>query len=254
MPLKDTLRRRLTAGDRFGYACRCDDITGVRTAERCGGPVAGDRNLVPIVIQLALAALVIKQFQLESRTFYNVFLLAAVAFPIHALLPLKYRMAFFTAVSFAGIGMVFGLRDGAMLVAAGLLLIGACHLPVSFAIRIAVVLALGVVLALSRAGVGPSVLAPGVWPILGSMFMFRLAVYLHALKHDGTPSDRRAHARRTSSCCPTSCFPLFPVVDYKTFGRTYYDDDALAHLPDGRGVDVARRRAAARCTASSTCT
>jgi D-alanyl-lipoteichoic acid acyltransferase DltB (MBOAT superfamily) len=181
-------------------------------------------KLVPIVVQIALAALVIKQFQLESRTFYHVFLLAAVAFPIHAVLPLKYRMAFFTAVSFAGIGLVFGLRDGPMLIGAGLLLVGACHLPVSFAIRIAIVLALGVALALSRAGVGPSVLAPGVWPILGSMFMFRLAVYIHSLKHDPTPPT----VARTLSyffMLPNVCYPLFPVVDYTTYGRTHYDDD-----------------------------
>ena len=31
---------------------------------------------------------------------------------------------------------------------------------------------------------------------------------------------------------PNVCFPLFPVVDYKTFRRNYYDDDALPHLPD----------------------
>ena len=25
---------------------------------------------------------------------------------------------------------------------------------------------------------------------------------------------------------PNACFPLFPVVDYKTFRRNYFDDDA----------------------------
>ena len=33
---------------------------------------------------------------------------------------------------------------------------------------------------------------------------------------------------------PNVCFPLFPVVDYKTFCRTYYDDDAVPHLPERR--------------------
>jgi hypothetical protein len=198
-----------------------NDVESGRTEVRWQGIV----KLIPIVLQLALAALVIKQFQLESRTFYNVFLLTAVAFPIHALLPLKYRMAFFTAVSFAGIGLVFGLRDGPMLVGAGLLLIGACHLPVSFGTRIAVVLVLGALFAASRAGIGPTVLAPGVWPILGSMFMFRLAVYIHALKHDDTPPT----VARTLSyffMLPNVCYPLFPVVDYTTYGRTHYDADA----------------------------
>ncbi|MEP6732952.1 MAG: hypothetical protein ABJE10_20080 [bacterium] len=182
-------------------------------------------KLVPILVQLALAALVIRQFQLENRTFYNVFLLAAVAFPIHAALPLKLRMPFFAALSLAGIGLVFGPRDGAMLILAGLLLIGACHLPLRFSLRVAIVLALGAALALARAGVMPGVLAPAVWPILGSMFMFRLAVYMHALKHDDTPPT----VARTLSyffMLPNVCYPLFPVVDYTTFGRTYYEDEA----------------------------
>jgi len=184
-------------------------------------------TLLPILLQLALAALVIRQFQLENRSFYHVFLLAVVAFPIHAVLPLKLRMPFFAALSLAGIGLVFGARDGAMLVGAGLVLIAACHLPVRFAIRIAVVLALAATLALSRAGMVPSVLAPAVWPILGSMFMFRLAIYLHALAHDDTPP---ALARTLSYffMLPNVCYPLFPVVDYTTFGRTYYDDEAPA--------------------------
>ncbi|MEO7772666.1 MAG: hypothetical protein ABIX19_16700 [Gemmatimonadaceae bacterium] len=192
-----------------------------------GSRLAWERlaKLLPILVQLALAALVIKQFQLENRTFYQVFLLATVAFPIHAALPLRWRMSFFTAVSFAGIGLVFGLRDGAMLVAVGLVLIGTCHLPLAFAMRVGILLVMAAALALSRAGVVASPFAPGVWPILGSMFMFRLAVYMHALKHD----QAKPTVAKTLSyffMLPNVCYPLYPVVDYTTYGRTHYDSDA----------------------------
>jgi hypothetical protein len=64
-----------------------------------------------------------------------------------------------------------------------------------------------------------------IWPILGSMFMFRLAVYLYALKHDETrPTPARTLAY--FFMLPNVCFPLFPVVDYSTMRRTYYDRDA----------------------------
>ncbi|MEP6495232.1 MAG: SGNH/GDSL hydrolase family protein [bacterium] len=197
------------------------------TEESAGAVLSGvefGKTLV-VLVQLGLAALVIRQFQLESRTFYNVFLLATGAFAIHAVLPLKHRLAFFALVSFAGIALVFGPRNGAMLVAVGLTLIATCHLPVRFSVRVALLLAMTVVLALSRAGTLPPIVAGEVWPILGSMFMFRLAVYLHALKHDPTPPTV-ARTLAYFFMLPNVCYPLFPVVDYTTFTRTHYDTDA----------------------------
>ncbi|MEX2123337.1 MAG: hypothetical protein WD795_05560 [Woeseia sp.] len=67
--------------------------------------------------------------------------------------------------------------------------------------------------------------ADAVWPILGSMFMFRLIVYFYDLRHDTTPVS----PVRTLSyffVLPNVCFPLFPVIDYKAFRRNYFDDDA----------------------------
>jgi len=56
------------------------------------------------------------------------------------------------------------------------------------------------------------------------MFMFRLIVYLYDLRHEKKPAPA---AQRLSYffLLPNVCFPLFPVVDYKTFVGTYYDQD-----------------------------
>jgi hypothetical protein len=54
------------------------------------------------------------------------------------------------------------------------------------------------------------------------MFMFRLAVYLYDVGHE----PALASIWPTLSyffLLPNVCFPLFPVVDYKTFCRTYYN-------------------------------
>src|SRR5690606_6508697 len=64
-----------------------------------------------------------------------------------------------------------------------------------------------------------------VWPVLGSMFMFRLCVYLYDLKHDKEPPNV-ARTLAYFFMLPNVCFPLFPVIDYKTFRRTYYNEDA----------------------------
>jgi hypothetical protein len=134
-------------------------------------------------------------------------------------------MAFFTAVSFTGIGLIFGLHDGAWLVGAGLTLILACHLPVRLATRIAILLALATGFALARTGVLILPVSAAVWPILASMFMFRLALYLHALRHAAAPATP-ARTLAYFFMLPNVCYPLFPVVDYDAFGRTHYDAPA----------------------------
>jgi hypothetical protein len=57
------------------------------------------------------------------------------------------------------------------------------------------------------------------------MFMFRLMLYLYDLRHERKPAtvwERLSYF----FLLPNVCFPLFPVVDYQTFRRTYYDKDA----------------------------
>lgn len=183
------------------------------------------RNFLVLLMQLGLIALVLRQFQIESAVFLRLALLAFAGFALHALLPLRFRLPFFLALSLVGIGLVLGVTTGLWLVAIGLGLIGLCHLPVSFGIRTALLLVAAGLLVALRANWLPSVLSEAIWPILGSIFMFRLILYFYELRHDKTPMS----LTRTLSyffLLPNVCFPLFPVVDFKTFRRNYYDDDA----------------------------
>ena len=178
-----------------------------------------------VLVQLGVLTLVLRQFQIESPSFLRLWLLALAGFAIHAFLPLRLRLPFFLAVSLAGIALVLGPVNAAWLICLGLLLIAMCHLPISFRARIAVLLGMGAVLVAQRANWLAGPWPEAIWPILGSMFMFRLVVYLYDLRHDKSPVS----AVRTLSyffMLPNVCFPLFPVVDYKTFRRNYYDDDA----------------------------
>ena len=191
-------------------------------------PVRRLGNIATIALQFALVLLVIWQFQLESRTFLHVMALLGAGFVVHALLPLRLRLPFFAALSLATVPVAFGLRDGVFLIALGLVLMGICHLPVPLTARIALLLATGTLFALWRVEWLPAPWSVSIWPILGSMFMFRLALYVHALKHD----ERRPTPARSIAyffMAPNVCFPLYPVVDYMTFARTHYDRDA-AHI------------------------
>ena len=182
-------------------------------------------RLAMVCVQLGLVLLVIYQYQLESRTFFNVMALGFAGFVVHALLPLQYRLSLFVGLSLAAVIVAFGPLNGGYLILLGLLLIGICHLPLRLGVRILVLILTGTVFALWRLEILPGPWSVAIWPILGSMFMFRLAVYLYALKHD----HERPTATRTLAyffMFPNVCFPLFPVVDYSTFRRTYYDREA----------------------------
>src|SRR5690606_32529613 len=122
--------------------------------------------------------------------------------------------------------VAFGWLGGATVLATGLVLIGACHLPIPWRYRVGVLLALGAALALGRADVVPFGWDAAVWPILGSMFMFRIALYVHAMRQDTFRFDP---FRSVSYffMLPNVVFPLYPVVDYTAFERNHYDDDEL---------------------------
>ena len=192
------------------------------------------KGLVAIGLQLVLVLLALRQFQIESGAFRT---LAAVAFAgwlVHALLPLGWRLPFFALLSLASIPLVLGLQNAAWLIAISAVLIGACHLPIAVRWRAALLLGLGALLMVQRAGLLPVPWSAAIWPILGSMFMYRLIVYFYDLRHDRAPVTA-AQSVGYFSMLPNACFPLFPVVDFKTWRRSHYADDAEATYQ--RGVD-----------------
>lgn len=185
------------------------------------------RHYLLVLGQIGLLALLVRQYQIESAAFLRLALLAFAGFAVHALLPLRHRLTFFLALSLASIVLVMNPVNALWITAIGLVLIGLCHLPIAFRWRSALLVAAALVLGALRAKWLDGPMSDAIWPILGSMFMFRTIVYLYDLSHDPT----LASPVRTLSyffMLPNACFPLFPVVDSNTFRRNYFDDDAYA--------------------------
>jgi hypothetical protein len=208
------------------------------------------RELIPfaaVVAQFGLIVLVVQDWQLESVSLSRLLDLAFVGFVIHHLLPLRLRLPFFAGLSLVavitGVGhlgpnviagwihgtsaissMRYQLAPGLTLIGIGLGLIGICHLPIRFGARVGLVAVGGAGLAIMRAHSQWFPDIAEMWVILGSMFMFRLMIYLYDLKHRTVPFSP-ARAISYFFMLPNVCFPLFPVVDYKTFCSTYYNED-----------------------------
>lgn len=183
-------------------------------------------RFAPVALEVGAVALLLRWFQIESPVFYErIVPMLFGGFLLHHLLPMRFRLAFFVLLSMAGVATVFGATGGAWLIAIGLVLIGICHLPIGFGARAVLLVAVGAVLAGLRVPLLPSPVPEAIWPILGSMFMFRLILYMYELRHTKEPMG----ATRTVAyffLLPNVVFPLFPVVDFATFRRTYYDRDA----------------------------
>jgi hypothetical protein len=182
---------------------------------------------VGLGLQLGLLVLVIHRFRIEGDAFFRLSLVAAIGFPVHALLPRRFRLAFFIALSLLALLLQLGALGAAWLVLCGATLIAISHLPVRFSVRVALLLLVAALLASGRAGWVAAPWPAAVWPILGSIFMFRLILYMVELE----PAATRPPLRFTLGyffLLPNVVFPLFPVVDFKTFCRTYYDGEALA--------------------------
>ncbi len=182
-------------------------------------------KILSIVIQLWLLILVVSQFHLENQALYhNLMLLTFYGFLIHYFLPTRYRLTFFLLLSLAAILGILGFVNGAWLIAIGLVLVGICHLPISYTARVAILLVAGIALAAMRVDWIPVPWLNVIWPVLASMFMFRLIIYVYDLKH-GKASPTFASTLSYFFLLPNVVFPFFPVVDYGTFRRTYYNDD-----------------------------
>jgi hypothetical protein len=182
-------------------------------------------KFLSVVVQLGLLVAAIRMFRLENQALYhNIMLLAFYGFVIHYLLPSHYRLPFFLFISLGAIAGILGFVNGVRLIGVGLGLIGICHLPVSYTARLAVLLVAGAVLAVLRAGWIEATWLDVIWPVLASMFMFRLIIYMYDLKH-GKATPTLTSTLSYFFLLPNIVFPFFPVVDYSTFRRTYYNEE-----------------------------
>ncbi|HMF19814.1 MAG TPA: hypothetical protein VKE98_21595, partial [Gemmataceae bacterium] len=133
------------------------------------------RVFVFVVLELALILLVVHCFRIEeTRPFFPMLCLAAGGFALHAWLPRPWRAHFFVLLSLFSILLLLGWPNGAWAIGIGGGLIVLCHLPLPLLVRVLLLVLAGVLLAQLRWQ-----FPQPFWPMLASMFMFRLIVYLY---------------------------------------------------------------------------
>lgn len=185
------------------------------------------RHFLPVLAHLTLLFGVFRVFRVEGPGFQSLVLIALGALPIHYLAPYRWKKPLFLATSGVGLFWIFGLEISSYVVAFAAILIGACRLPVSWIIRAGAVAGLAAVFAALRPGALGSIIPETVWPVLATLFMFRMVIYLYELKHAKTP-EPLIDALNYFFLLPNFCFTHFPVVDYRTFQRSFFAEDVHA--------------------------
>ncbi|MGQ0635636.1 MAG: SGNH/GDSL hydrolase family protein [Planctomycetaceae bacterium] len=203
------------------------------------------REYALLLAQVALALLVVSQYAIEKRYHFLPAMIAiTVGFALHALLPSRFRLPFFLVLSATCLVLVLD-RQALWVLGFGGGLIGISLLPIAFTLRVVLLVAVAAVLFWLRdpkpmaalqalkvsAGdhgylwIRDSWKAP-FWPILGSMFMFRMIVYMYDMRHwKGRPPFLKTLAY--FFMLPNMFFPFYPVVDYRTFCDGYYNEKRL---------------------------
>jgi alginate O-acetyltransferase complex protein AlgI len=161
--------------------------------------------------------------------------LALAALPLHYLAPFRWKKPLFLAVSIGGLWWIFGTQVAAVVLGTSAILIGTCFLPIPWLMRAGVIATFALVLACTRSALPRTLIPDNVLPVVASMFMFRMMIYLYELKHAKT-REKLVDTLSYFFLLPNYCFMHFPVVDYRTMQRGYFADDV--HILQGRGLQM----------------
>ena len=137
--------------------------------------------------QFAALILLFKVYRIESRAFLQLCAMALLGFMIHSQLPLRARIHFFAGLSVTILLVIMGWVNGAWMVGLGGTLILICRYVNPWSLKLVLVSLVTVVIVVMRGLPGDWPWPAAIWPILGSMFMFRLIVLMYDLKHAKKP-------------------------------------------------------------------
>lgn len=177
-----------------------------------------------IGLELLLIVVFVHQFEIEDQKhFLPVLVLAAIGYTIHAWLPASLRLGFFVLLSWIGIMLYLGWIEGGLVLGLGCALITICYLPGPLLFRVGCLLTASLILVMYRVEWPAS-----FWPVLGSMFMFRLILFVFDIHRE----HRRPPLLQSLAyffLLPNVCFTLFPVIDFKVFRESHRQTDVSNH-------------------------
>ena len=190
------------------------------------GEYTDTKNLAWIGLQVGLILSVIFAFQLLGADFLIVAAIAFVGFLVNAMIPLRWRLPCFALVSIICVIAVLGFYNALWIFGIGGIFIGICHLPLNWTLRTLLLFLAAIGLIIARTDFVPTPWSNALYPIIAGMFMFRLIIYAYDVKHCDKQEFSLSRSVAYFFMLPNVCFPLFPIVDYKKFQSSHYNQAA----------------------------
>lgn len=177
-----------------------------------------------LVVQLAFIVFIVHRYAIENNAFFTIMIFISVGFMVHYFIPIQHRMFSFGLLSMAGTAVIMGWEPSLWIFSIVAVILLICRSGLKFSYKVGLILAGSGVLAVFRADIMPFYGPEAIWPILGSMLMFRLITFMYDLKHaKKIPTFGQSVAY--FFMLPNVVFPLFPVVDFTNFTRSHYNGE-----------------------------
>ena len=173
-----------------------------------------------LAVQLGLLLLAFRVYGLESDRFFTMSCLVFGGFAVSYWLPFRFKKTFFIVLSLVGAYFLLDPKVASLLIAVGAILFAIVRSGLDFRWRVTAIVAIGAACAFGRA-TGRFPIPDRFWAVFGAIFMFRMIVYLYDIKRSPAP-PRLEDFLGYFFLLPNYYFLLFPVIDFQTFRKSYF--------------------------------
>ena len=189
------------------------------------------RRFAVLAVQLALLLLAFDLYGLESRRFFTLGCLIFGGFAVSYWLPFRFKEPFLIVLSLAGAYFLLDAAVASLLIAAGVILFAIVRSGLDFRWRVLAIIGFAVACAYGRA-TGRFPIPDRFWAVFGAIFMFRMIIYLYDIKHLPGP-PRLNDFLSYFFLLPNYYFLLFPVIDFQTLRKSYFQRNIHAVAQQG---------------------
>jgi alginate O-acetyltransferase complex protein AlgI len=181
------------------------------------------RRFAMLALQLALLLALFKVYNVEQPAFFSLSCLVFGGFAVAYWLPFRYKDSFVILISLAGAYVLLSPVVASILIATGLVLFAIVRTSLEFRWKVLILLGILSCFAYGRA-TGKIPLPKAFWPVFGAVFVFRMIVYMYDVKHTRDPLRFKEYLSYFF-LLPNYYFLLFPVIDFHTFRKSYFQRD-----------------------------
>jgi alginate O-acetyltransferase complex protein AlgI len=190
-------------------------------------------QFIVLLFQLGLIWYIVRRFDIEPNFGVKEFFpIIIIGFTVNFFLKEALRPTFLSFLTFVACFILFQPFVAIKIILLSLAVFGIMILPIKRLIRVLILVIVALFLAIVRLHLIELADIEIVLPVVASIFMFRSIIFLHELKFI---NEKVSIWKQMSYffMLPNLIFPLYPLVDYKTYLNTYYNKDDLKIYRNG---------------------